>query len=79
MIEQLFTFHILYFRAIRSVYQPEIDFTDHAYQMQLPIHARSTATQAVKSNLKITELMADQNLILGQQKVIFIAFDKICS
>ncbi|KAK2144712.1 hypothetical protein LSH36_736g00015 [Paralvinella palmiformis] len=61
--------------AIRSVYQPEIDFTDHAYQMQLPIHARSTATQAVKSNLKITELMADQNLILGQQKAQIIIND----
>lgn len=61
--------------AIRSVYQPEIDFTDHAYQMQLPIHARSTASQAVKNNLRITELMADPNLILGQQKAQIIIND----
>lgn len=43
-------------------------FSDHEYQSTLPMHARSTATQAVKNNLRITELMADKNLILGQQK-----------
>ena len=47
----------------------EIDFTDRAYQVQLPIHARSTASQAVKNNIRITELMADPNPILAQQKV----------
>lgn len=46
-----------------------IDFTDRAYQVKLPMHARSTATQAVKNNLRDTELLADKNIILGQQKV----------
>merc|ERR1711976_403149 len=45
-----------------------VDFTDRAYQVELPMHARSTASQAVKNNLRITELMADKTLILGQQK-----------
>ncbi len=45
------------------------DFTDRAYQVQLPAHARSTASQAVKNNIRITELMADKNIILKQQKV----------
>ena len=45
------------------------DFSDRAYQEKLPLHARSTASQAIKNNIKITELMADKNLILGQQKV----------
>ena len=47
----------------------EKEFSDIAYQSKLPMHARSTASQAVKNNLRITELMADKNLILGQQKV----------
>ena len=47
----------------------ETDFTDHAYQMQLPMHARSTASKSIKNNLRITEIMADQNLILSAQKV----------
>lgn len=46
----------------------EPDFTDRMYQEKLPFHARSTASQAVKNNIKITELMADKNIILGQQK-----------
>ena len=36
------------------------------------MHARSTATQAVKNNIRSTELAADRSLILAQQKVVFI-------
>lgn len=45
-----------------------VDFTDRDYQVTLPVHARSTASQAVKNNLRSTELMADRNIILGQEK-----------
>lgn len=56
-------------RGIRKPYEEKEDaFTDQAYQEKLPLHARSTASQAVKNNLRITELMADRSLILGQQK-----------
>ncbi|XP_077984147.1 spermatogenesis-associated protein 4-like [Glandiceps talaboti] len=46
----------------------EIDFTDRAYQDKLPMHARSTASMAVKNNLKITEFITEPNLITCQQK-----------
>ncbi|XP_002735132.1 spermatogenesis-associated protein 4-like [Saccoglossus kowalevskii] len=46
----------------------EIDFTDRAYQVKLPLHARSTASQSVKNNLKITEFSTEPNLITCQQK-----------
>ncbi|XP_064608391.1 spermatogenesis-associated protein 4-like [Liolophura sinensis] len=46
----------------------EITFTDREYQIKLPMHARSTASQAVKNNLRITETMADSNLILAAHK-----------
>lgn len=55
-------------RQIRKVPNEDLDFTDRAYQEKLPSHARSTASKAVKNNLRTTELMADENLILGQQK-----------
>lgn len=42
--------------------EPEIDFTDHAYQSQLPDHARSTAVQAIRNNLRATELMVNENI-----------------
>lgn len=54
-----------------------IDFTDRAYQEELPMHARSTASAAVKNNLRITELMADKNFILKQQKAHGIISDHI--
>uniref|UniRef100_K1QF98 Spermatogenesis-associated protein 4 n=1 Tax=Magallana gigas TaxID=29159 RepID=K1QF98_MAGGI len=55
----------------------EADFTDSAYQLQLPMHARSTASKAVKNNLRITETMADPNLILNAQKAQKIINDHI--
>ena len=47
----------------------EVDYTDYAYQSQLPMHARATAAKAVKNNLKLTEILADQNLITCSEKV----------
>lgn len=47
-----------------------VEFTDDRYQSNLPMHARCTASQAVKNNLRNTELMADKNLIHCQLKVI---------
>lgn len=58
------------FRVKKQPSEFEADFTDSAYQLQLPMHARSTASKAVKNNLRITESMADPNLILNAQKVI---------
>lgn len=46
----------------------EIDFTDRHYQLQLPLHARSTATHSIKNNLKITEFMTEPNIITNNQK-----------
>lgn len=56
--------------------QPEmpVDFTDYAYQSKLPMHARSTAAKAIKNNLRITEEMADRNVILTSQKVCLYIF-----
>lgn len=46
----------------------DIDFTDHHYQLTLPMHARNTASMAVKTNLKITEFETEPNIITSQQK-----------
>ncbi|XP_071950404.1 spermatogenesis-associated protein 4-like [Antedon mediterranea] len=52
----------------RLALEHEIDFTDHSYQMKLPMHARSTASTSVKTNLKITEFSTEPNIITCQQK-----------
>lgn len=48
--------------------EPPIDFTDHGYQSKIPIHARSTAIQAIRNNIKFTELMTTPNFIINRQK-----------
>lgn len=58
-----------YFSVRKVPLETEPDFTDRGYQSKLPMHARSTATQAVKNNLRITEIQADCSLILNAQKV----------
>ncbi|XP_033095906.1 spermatogenesis-associated protein 4-like [Anneissia japonica] len=56
-------------RKIRRLeLEHDIDFTDHSYQMRLPLHARSTASTSVKTNLKITEFSTEPNIITCQQK-----------
>lgn len=50
----------------------QIDFTDRAYQNKLPMHAKATASQAVKNNLRGTELEAQQSVLHTQYKVSII-------
>lgn len=59
--------------SIRDVQGPKSDFTDQEYQQLLPTLARSTASTAIKNNLRITEIMAEPNISTNQKKaeVIF--------
>jgi len=47
----------------------DTNFTDHTYQSTLPQHCRSTALQAVRNNIRHTELMINHDIIASQQKV----------
>ncbi|XP_078494778.1 spermatogenesis associated 4 isoform X1 [Ciona intestinalis] len=56
-------------RLVRTLTsEQEVDFTDRKYQVHLPMHARSTASHAIKNNLKITECMTEPNIITNKQK-----------
>lgn len=46
-----------------------VDFSDQYYQIQLPMHARSTASQSIKNNLKITEFITQPNILTNKSKV----------
>ncbi|XP_041653671.1 spermatogenesis-associated protein 4 [Cheilinus undulatus] len=65
-------YSILTNRSIRSVQSPESDFTDKQYQDQLPTLARSTASQAIKNNLRTTEIMAEPDITTNQRKAMGI-------
>ncbi|XP_031569927.1 spermatogenesis-associated protein 4-like [Actinia tenebrosa] len=67
LIEKVYT--ILTNRSVKvTVIEDEPDFSDRRYQTQLPAHARSTASMAIKNNLANTELVTDPDRILCQQK-----------
>uniref|UniRef100_K7FS08 Spermatogenesis-associated protein 4 n=1 Tax=Pelodiscus sinensis TaxID=13735 RepID=K7FS08_PELSI len=55
-------------RQIKNI-QDEVDFTDYYYQEQLPMVARSTASKAIKNNIKLTEIMIEPNINKNRQKV----------
>ena len=63
---------------IKRVHKPaptyEIDLTDWPYQQQLPLHARSTAVQAIRNNVKNTEILTDPNEKFLQKKVYIYYF-----
>ncbi|XP_073462770.1 spermatogenesis-associated protein 4 [Aquarana catesbeiana] len=56
-------------KRIKILRDNEVDFTDRNYQHKLPMVARSTATKAVKSNITLSETLAEPDIIINQQKV----------
>ncbi|KAM7000694.1 LOW QUALITY PROTEIN: spermatogenesis-associated protein 4 [Tautogolabrus adspersus] len=66
LVQHIYT--ILTQRSILNVQSPEPDFTDREYQDLLPTLARPTASQAIKNNLRTTEIMADPDITTNQRK-----------
>eukprot|EP00794_Sanderia_malayensis_P007212 gene7212-8020_t len=67
LIQRIYT--ILTNRIIKAPGVEELtDFTDNSYQAKLPMHARTTATQAIKNNIATSELHTDPDRILCRQK-----------
>ncbi|XP_029368294.1 spermatogenesis-associated protein 4 [Echeneis naucrates] len=65
LVQEVFT--ALTNRSI-NVQVPETDFTDQQYQDLLPAVARSTASKAIKNNLRTTEIMAEPDISTNQRK-----------
>ncbi|XP_029918659.1 spermatogenesis-associated protein 4 [Myripristis murdjan] len=66
VVQEIYT--ILTKQSIKGFQGPKTDFTDQEYQEQLPMVARSTASKAIKNNLRITEIMAEPNISTNQTK-----------
>lgn len=54
---------------VKTIQDKEVDFTDRHYQDGLPMVARSTATKAVKSNITLSEILAEPDINVNKQKV----------
>ncbi|XP_016150623.1 spermatogenesis-associated protein 4 [Sinocyclocheilus grahami] len=70
LVQEIYTF--LTNRRIQTIQKVEQGFTDKAYQDQLPMVARATASVAIKSNLSLSEVIAEPNIISNQRKVLAI-------
>uniref|UniRef100_A0A672N1Q2 Spermatogenesis-associated protein 4-like n=1 Tax=Sinocyclocheilus grahami TaxID=75366 RepID=A0A672N1Q2_SINGR len=70
LVQEIYT--ILTNRRIQTIQRVEQDFTDKAYQDQLPMVARATASVAIKSILSLSDVIAEPNIITNQRKVLAI-------
>ncbi|KAM4555278.1 spermatogenesis-associated protein 4 isoform 2-T2 [Odontesthes bonariensis] len=70
LVQELYA--ILTNRSASAVQRCESDFTDQEYQELLPSLARSTASQAIKNNLTVTEIMAEPDINTNQRKAQII-------
>uniref|UniRef100_A0A8C2CRV7 Spermatogenesis-associated protein 4 n=2 Tax=Cyprinus carpio TaxID=7962 RepID=A0A8C2CRV7_CYPCA len=75
LVQEIYTF--LTNRRIQTIQRVEQGFTDKAYQDQLPMVARATASVAIKSNLSLSEVIAEPNIISNQHKVLAIIHRQI--
>ncbi|XP_042594225.1 spermatogenesis-associated protein 4-like isoform X1 [Cyprinus carpio] len=75
LVQEIYT--ILTNRRIQTIQRVEQGFTDKAYQDQLPMVARATASVAIKSNLSLSEVIAEPNIISNQHKVLAIIHRQI--
>lgn len=66
LIQRIYT--LLTNRSLALPSPEETDFSDSSYQNQLPYHARSTATQAIKNNIANSEFVTDPDSIVCGQK-----------
>ncbi|XP_046853393.1 spermatogenesis-associated protein 4-like [Xenia sp. Carnegie-2017] len=67
LIQKVYTF--LTNRSLKCLpSNVESDFTDFGYQMTLPLHARSTASQSIKNNISNSELCTEPDKITCTQK-----------
>ncbi|XP_051514149.1 spermatogenesis-associated protein 4 [Myxocyprinus asiaticus] len=70
LVQEIYT--VLTNRRIQTVQTVVQGFTDKAYQEQLPMVARATASVAIKSNLRLSEVIAEPNITANQHKVLAI-------
>ncbi|XP_067104011.1 spermatogenesis-associated protein 4 [Osmerus mordax] len=67
LVQEIYT--VLTNRRIRSFQTDKLDFSDRGYQEMLPMVARSTASKAIKTNLRLSELIAEPSITTNQRKV----------
>ncbi|XP_041917987.1 spermatogenesis-associated protein 4 isoform X1 [Alosa sapidissima] len=67
LVQEIYS--ILTHRRLKTWLGGDVDFSDRGYQVQLPMVARSTASKAIKNNLRQSEMVAEPNINTIQGKI----------
>ncbi|XP_072371889.1 spermatogenesis-associated protein 4 isoform X1 [Scyliorhinus torazame] len=70
LIQHIYT--LLTNRQAKLILDDEMNFMDDSYQLKLPLIARATATNAIRANLRLTELLEDPDIYTINQKALAI-------
>ncbi|GCC37358.1 spermatogenesis-associated protein 4 [Chiloscyllium punctatum] len=70
LIQHIYT--LLTNRQAKLILDDEMNFMDYGYQLKLPLIARATATNAIRTNLTLTELLEDPDIFTCSQKALDI-------
>ncbi|XP_055522329.1 spermatogenesis-associated protein 4 [Leucoraja erinacea] len=70
LIQHIYT--LLTNRQAKLILDDEINFTNYPYQQKLPMVARATATNAIHSNLRLTEILEQPDEFTNKQKTLDI-------
>ncbi|XP_067884878.1 spermatogenesis-associated protein 4 [Heterodontus francisci] len=70
LIQHIFT--LLTNRQAKLILDDEMNFMDYNYQLKLPMVARSTACNAIRTNLRLTELLEQPDDFTNKQKALGI-------
>ncbi|XP_078071580.1 spermatogenesis-associated protein 4 isoform X2 [Mustelus asterias] len=70
LIQHIYT--LLTNRQAKLILDDEMNFMDEGYQLKLPLIARATATNAIRTNLRLTELLEDPDIYTVNQKALAI-------
>ncbi|KAM6221008.1 spermatogenesis-associated protein 4 [Rhynchocyon petersi] len=70
LIQEIYA--LLTHREIKSIQDDLVNFTDYSYQLKLPLVSRSTASQSIKNNIRLSELLSNPNTLNNELKVEFL-------
>ncbi|XP_074129550.1 spermatogenesis-associated protein 4 [Sminthopsis crassicaudata] len=59
-------------QQIKNIQDSYVNFTDCNYQINLPLVLKTTASQFIKNNIRLTELMSNPNILNHQLKINFL-------
>ncbi|XP_020853490.1 spermatogenesis-associated protein 4 [Phascolarctos cinereus] len=70
LIQDVYT--LLTKREIKNIQDDYVNFTDCNYQINLPLVPKTTASKFIKSNIRLSELLSNPNMLNHQLKIDFL-------